>query len=247
MNLYFLSEDSLKTLKETFEENIDNYSSSNNQWVYECFGNISPFIEFKKEVPEFKLKMSCDKPEETDVDNSIILYKNLMDLNDMQASDERLWAGLAHGIFYEYMQYRWSNQKKVSKTNIYARYFFAHSKRRSLITNSISRLWWLGKYTYDDSFEDPFILMDYFKTDFITKSLYLFSSNFSSNEKIRKALLITINNFEKNGVKINRNVFKESIRYLNILGGTYLLDYFSKQELIKKIEDYLKLLLNKVI
>lgn len=243
MKLYFLPTDSLKTLKETFEENVDNYTSSSNQWVFGCFGSVSPFIEFKKEIPDFKLKMDSDKPEETDVDNSIILYKSLMDLNYMQASDERLWAGLTHGIFYEYMQYRWRKQKKVTKNNIYARYFFSHGKRRSLITNSISRLWWMGKFTYDASYENPFMLLDYFRTDFGTKSLYLFSSNFSSNDNIRKALLIAVNDFEKNGDKIDRNVFNEVIKYLNILGGTCLLDYFSRQELIEKIEDYLKLLL----
>lgn len=197
MKLYFLSRDSLKTLSETFEENIDNYSLPDNQWIYECFGNTSPFIEFKKEVPAFKLKINPDKPEETDADNSIILYKSLKGLNVLQASDERLWVGLTHGIFYEYMHHRWSSQAKISKTNTYARYFFAHGKKRSLIINSISRLWWMGKYTYDDSFENPFELIDYFRSDFGTKSLYLFSSNFSSNEKIRKALLITMNNFQK--------------------------------------------------
>lgn len=245
MKLHFLSRDSLKTLKETFEENVDNYSSSSNQWVYECFGNTSPFLEFKKDIPDFKLKMDSDNPKETDAYNSIIIYKNLMELNDMQASDERLWIGLTHGDFYEYMQYRWSRQEKASATNIYARYFFAHGKRRSLITNSISRLWWIGKYTYEDSFENPFMLMDYFKTDFGTKSLYLFSSNFSSNDRICKALLIAVNNFEKNDIKVNRNVFKEVIKYLNILGGTNLLDYFSREELTEKIEDYLKLLIKK--
>lgn len=243
MKLYFLSRDSLKTLIEAFDENIDNYSLPDDQWVYECFGNTSPFIEFKKEVPYFELKMNPDKPEETDADNSIILYKSLMNLNVLQASDERLWVGLTHGIFYEYMQYRWSRQKKISKENIYARYFFAHGKKRSLINNSISRLWWIGKYTYDDSFENPFELMDYFRSDFATKSLYLFSSNFSSNEKIRKALLITVNNFQKNDIKVDRDVFNEVIKYLNILGGTCLLDYYSREELSRKIEEYLKLLL----
>lgn len=49
----------------------------------------------------------------------------------------------------------------------------------------------MGKYTYDDSFENSFELIDYFRSDFGTKSLYLFSNN----EKIHKALLITMNNF----------------------------------------------------
>jgi hypothetical protein len=89
-----------------------------------------------------------------------------------------------------------------------------------LVTNTLSRLWWIGRYTYDEQYENPFELLQYFKSDFGTKSLYLFSSNFSSNDKIRKALLIVINNFEKNGVKIDRKMLKEIIMYLNVLGGT---------------------------
>ena len=49
--------------------------------------------------------------------------------------------------------------------------------------------------------------------------------------------------FEKNGVKIKREIFNETIMYLNILGGTYILDYFEESELkdkiTKKIDDLL--------
>lgn len=96
---------------------------------------------FKKEVPAFKFKINPDKPEETDADNSVILYKSLKNLNVLQASDERLWTVLTHGIFYGYMQHRWSSQAKISKTNTYVCYFFAYGKKHSLITNSISKLW----------------------------------------------------------------------------------------------------------
>ena len=65
----------------------------------------------------------------------------------------------------------------------------------------------------------------------------MFSSNFSSNEKIRKALLIVVNDLEKNGIKISSKKFNEIIMYLNVLGGTHLLDYYSKEELINIIED----------
>ena len=47
---------------------------------------------------------------------------------------------------------------------------FAQSKRRSLVRNPLSRLWWIGKYTYDEQYENPFELLKYFRTDFATKA-----------------------------------------------------------------------------
>lgn len=188
--------------------------------------------------------MDKERSQETDIENAIIMYKNLINLNDTQACDERLWVGLAHSTFYEYMNYRWKDQNTtLSATK--SRYFFGQSKRRSLITNTMSRIWWTGRYIYDESYENPFELAEYFKSDYSTKILYIFSSNVSSNDKVRKALLIAVNNYEKKGITIDRLKLKEIIKYLNILGGTYLLDYFTKQELVDKIEKYVEVLLRK--
>ena len=96
---------------------------------------------------------------------------------------------------------------------------------------------------YDENREDPFELLEVFNTDFRTKLLYLFSSNFTNNPTITRAFLSSVLDFEKNGVKIKREIFNETIMYLNILGGTYILDYFEESELkdkiTKKIDDLL--------
>ena len=65
--------------------------------------------------------------------------------------------------------------------------------------------------------------------------LYLFSSNFSNNPVITRAFLSSVLDFEKNGVKIKREIFNEAIMFLNILGGTYILDYLEERELKEKI------------
>jgi len=65
--------------------------------------------------------------------------------------------------------------------------------------------------------------------------LYLFSSNFSNNPVITRAFLSSVLDFEKNGVKIKREIFNEAIMFLNILGGKYILDYLEERELKEKI------------
>ena len=101
----------------------------------------------------------------------------------------------------------------------------------------LARLWWTGHLVYDGTRADPFELLNVFKSDFRTKLLYLFSSNFSNSPTVTKAFLSAIYDFEKNGVKIKTKLFNEIIIYLNILGGTYLLDYFEENELKEKITE----------
>ncbi|MDO5088205.1 MAG: DUF6339 family protein, partial [Leptotrichiaceae bacterium] len=137
---------------------------------------------------------------------------------------------------WNYMQYRLSLDKNKSYVNnIKNSFFFSHGKKRSLIEHALARLWWAGKMTYDENRTDPFELLQVFNVDFRTKLLYLFSSNFSNNPKITRAFLSAILDFEKNGVKIKREIFNETVMYLNILGGTYILDYFEENELKDKI------------
>ena len=83
------------------------YTEKTNQWITDICGE-DPFIEFK-DVTEFKLAdLNSDlTPGEIDLNNCKILYEKLQFLSESQASDERLWAGLAHTTFYDYMRKRW--------------------------------------------------------------------------------------------------------------------------------------------
>lgn len=99
----------------------------------------------------------------------------------------------------------------------------------------LAKLWWTGKLVYDEERENPFELLDVFKTDFSGRISSLFASNFSNSQKITSVFLETILEFEKNGVKIKRENFTDIVMYLNILGGSVILDYFEKEELKEKI------------
>ena len=50
---------------------------------------------------------AVDKAYLTDAANAQEVYGKLSFISDSQASDERLWAGMCLGPFYEYTQYRW--------------------------------------------------------------------------------------------------------------------------------------------
>ncbi|MFA6808458.1 MAG: DUF6339 family protein [Eubacteriales bacterium] len=245
MKLYFLKEEALETLKGNIRTNLKNYSNPTNEWITEYFDGQNPFVEYKKEVDDFTLDFSFEKPEESDIENIKRLYSAMSMLTETDAADERLWAGLEHGILWDFMRYRWSlDKKKPTENDIMNKFFFSKGKKISLIINILSRLWWVGKLTYDKNRENPFELTEYLKVDFATKTRVLFSSNYSNNPMIVRALLSSLLKFERQGTKITRDVFVEITKYLNVFGGTYILDYFEEEELSEKITKKVEALLS---
>lgn len=245
MRIQFLKESALENLKTNIDANIDKYSESSNSWVYDYFGDENPFLEYKQEVGEIKLNMSAERPETTDTENAKILYLALKDVDNSQASDERLWAGLAHGQLWEFMIYRCKlSETKITADSIKSNFFFKQNPRRAVIVNTIARLWWVGRLTYDENNkEDPFYALKYFETDFGTKVLTLFSSNFTNNPKVTLALIKAILDIEKVDEKISRQEYQALIRYLNMIGGTLILDYLSEDEIKEKLKKYFNTIL----
>lgn len=240
MKIQFLKENALERLKTNIDSNIEKYSESSNSWIYEYFGDENPFMDYKKEVGEIKLNMSAERPESTDVENSKILYMALKDLDNSQAVDERLWAGLAHNQLWEFMIYRCKlSGSKMTVDSIKSNFFFKQNPRRAIIVNALARLWWVGRLTYDpNNKEDPFYAIKYFETDFSTKVLTLFSSSFTNNSKITLALIKAILDIENKNGKISRQEYQALLRYLNMIGGTFILDYLSEDEIREKLVKY---------
>ena len=59
--------------------------------------------ELFQDVPDFDLILTKTGSENTDIQNIKTLYSNFKELNDSFATDERLWAGLSHTVFYNYV------------------------------------------------------------------------------------------------------------------------------------------------
>lgn len=239
MKLYFLKESALESLKRNIKNNIDCYKNDKNDWVYSYCKGVEPFQEFKFEVNDFNLDTNITSISESDFTNIQILYENLKFLTDSQASDERLWAGLAHGQFWNYMQYRTKLGNIKSTDNaILERFFIKYSTKRFYQYNLIARLWWIGRLTYDESRSNPYELTGYligsgFNID------YMLANNFVNNSKITRALLLACKEFEENQFAINSKAFDYLLKYLNLLGGKFILDYFEEEELKQIITDEL--------
>lgn len=252
MKLHFMREECLNELKINLSRNIEFYKNETNQWIYDFFKGENPFIEVNVPIDDFFLTNEINEDKDIskqDIENAIRIYSAMKNITDVQASDERLWAGLTHCDFWTYMHNRWADAKDNTKEGgdktsvIGSRYFFQHSARRSLITNTLSRLWWLGRLTYNKNSNDKFELIHYFEKDFSSKIMILFSSHFTGNYEILKGLISALLKLEERNYRVDggnkRAVFTKAGNFLNIYGGNHILDFYSADEIEEKVLNYM--------
>jgi len=233
MILQIIEEDSLLALKSNLHFLQSNFLSEDNSWIEEYIGS-SPFINSKFLVDDFRLDMSQEKPFLTEFENVKRVYNRLNFLSESQASDERLWTGLCLTDFWKYTQYRWGIKDKCTVDSIRQHFFFGFGSRRSLTRNAMARLWWIGRLTYDSRRPDPYELTRFVceNSDYV---MHILERNTSNNPAIIGVFLAAVLDARKEGCQINTNLIGELSKYLNLLGGTYILDCFPEEILYSKI------------
>lgn len=176
------------------------------------------------------LKLNPDK--KYDLENSILLYENLRDLNEVQASDERLWVYLTHVRFWDYMTQRWPIDGMENPLNrIKRRYFLRGLSLESIARNGLSRLWWYAHLTYDESRGNKYELLEVLmsKQDLIAG---ITERAFWANRNLRVAILEYLK--ENPEIASNENQTRELLKSLNLIGGVKILPLLTINE-IKKI------------
>jgi hypothetical protein len=241
-----MKDEALNRIRTNLDDYIDAYINGDKDDI------VSPddFVEYNKEFTDFKLDASFVLPSKSDPTNIKTLYLNLMKITPSQATEERLWAGLAHSVFWDYMHYRWPivtvKDKKEIKKKLMTNYFFHHGQQRSLLTNGLSSLWWYGHLLYDhDNSEEPLVLLNYILRDKNARGFVLFGSNFSNNESVMKVFLYQLIQFEKdNNISLSRTQFKDAVGFMNMLGGASITDALPTEYLKSKIQKYLYEIIN---
>jgi len=243
MKIKFIDQESLDTLKANVGSNIENYKLKDNQWIYDQLGK-DPFIEYHKEVKEFKLE-----PRAKEIENAEVLYLGMKDITDSEATDERLWAGLAHDLLWEFMlenlefSMEKTGQVKFIEKTIINRYFFNEensTRKRRIFINSLSKLWWAGRLCYDEDNEsDPFKYSCIFETAFSEKFILMSSSNIMNNKNTRFAYFRAGVLLQELGLEIKGKTMTPLQVYLNKIGGQVILDTFSVDEIYGMLEEYI--------
>ena len=233
MILTYMGYDDLFAIKSNLESLYKKFELPDAKWISEYFG-YSPFVQTKYSVDDFSLDTSQEKPFLTEFENVRRIYNRLKFLYSSQASDERFWSALCLNHFWEYTQYRWDILSNCTKNNVEQHFFFGFGARRSLTRNAISRLWWIGRLTYDSSRKDPYELTRFVceNADYI---MHILERNTSNNLTITKTFISALFTARQEGLMINTNTVGDLSKYLNLLGGTYILDCLPEKWIHDKI------------
>lgn len=241
MKIKYLSKVALNDLRINFKNHLKYYLRQDYKWFDDYLNQSGYVLESKIEFDNPNLITKGDYTVH-DPTNVKRLYNSLKHLTEAQATQECLWAGLALLQLRDYTFYR--IKKDIDDKNdkrIESSIFFAHGTRRSLFAHVLSRLWWVAHLTYDpNNKKDPFWLTDIFtESEFGSRTIYFFSSIFTSNRNITRGILRAFHEFKNRGIKIKRKYYLEANRYLNIIGGARILDLFSEEEIMKMVYDHL--------
>lgn len=243
MKLYMMKKSAVETLKSNMIDIYSRYYIENtNEWMTEVCGE-EPFIEIA-DVEPFELADLTMPKGAIDAENCKIVYSHLRKcISPSQASDERLWAGLCNGTFYEYLKKRWNyigemrGDADTNVGNITSRFFFSgNAVRRGLYRNTLSKCWWVGFNLYDASNKDHFWRIDALgSNDFSSKISDIFASNnFSSNINIVDGIIQALLYFREKGITLKqREHIRASLQLLNAIGGSVILDGLDKDEIEK--------------
>ena len=233
MKIKFLTEDSIEMLKKNSELLYKDVILNGNISLEEFLGDAGQIKETAYEIDDFVLEMGQPDGKEplTDAENAQRVYNHMKALSDSQASDERIWIAYTLQEQLDYMKYSW---KTTSSQDMLNRYYFNYSKNRSLFRNGMSRLWWIGRVTYDEKREDPFELTKFLcnHQDFIET---ICGRSTFNNPIVQKATLNALYDVLYDRKADNREIIREIAKYVNLLSGTYILDMLSYQEIYDKV------------
>lgn len=234
MIIPYVTDDTLNTLKsniKTIKYDIDFSGQPNFEKI--C-GDEGVILASKIKTEPIELIYKKEKGF-NDLNNIKELYSKL-ELSESQASDERLWVGMAFDCFFDYMVKRWSINSEVDIMN---HYFFAYSKQRSLMRHGLARLWWIGHMTHDSDRKNPYELTEFIleDSDYISS---IFERNFSNNKIVLRAMMDALLESRKQGIKVNRDTVRKISQHLIILGGIYIIDVWSYEEIYNRVLAKLK-------
>ena len=240
MELCLLKSDALDTLKNSLPQIYDKYlTERDNSWVSEVCGCGNPFVKFR-DVEDFELA-PLDKgldAGEIDFRNCKTLCRNLSFLTPRQAADEKFWAGLCHGVFYDYVRRRWNYDAEDSAdedivNKIKNRFFFNGGARIHLVTNTLSKYWWAGRVFNDGKLD----LLG--AKDFYTKIFSIMTRAFIVSENVLNGFSKFLKHFADRGTPLDiRKHIRPAMSELNRQGGAVILDCLTEEEIAAIMIEY---------
>ncbi len=178
---------------------------------------------------------------------AIAIYNYLGELNELEASDKRLWTTLTHTTFRAYVIERWparSDDAEAKKNAIMRRWFAEGGSDRTLENNAIARLWWGAHLTYAPwkTSPDEFGHLEHDDDFYFTKLLFSLQELIkvtmeSSLGRSRKVLIALLAYLDKHPKLVNNEDVGDLMKELNLISGANKILVLSAQELEELITE----------
>ena len=233
MKIKYISDNDLNALKLNVKSVYETVFQ-NDQSLDSFFNRTGVIQSNPMEYKDIVLDMSQPQKQSalTDFENIKRVYGTLNFLSDSVASQERFWVGMIFSPeFIDYMKYRWPVKDSKDITN---RYLYGYSIQRSLFRNGLSRLWWIGRVTYDPESNDPYVLTRFVANRQDTIEVFCGRNVFNSFDVLRPVLK-ALRQCESEGLDIGRNVLRDIGKYVNMLGGAYVVDALPENIIYNKV------------
>jgi len=212
---------------------LENYSS--NVFVYD-----KKQVLMMPNIAKTSILLSKLNPD-NDFETAVHIFEAFINLEPIQASDERLWTYLSHADLYPYMIKRWDavhkGAAKDSIAYILEHWFLSSTSQADLLRHALSGLWWAVYLSVDERRRDKYELTKilFRQLDFPTRTLGAYKLG-----RHKEAVLGILEFIHENEDLFNRN-FQSKTRFitkhLNLIGGVKPISYydrtFFKSELLK--------------
>lgn len=237
-NLKYVTDEFLDEFRTNFDyKYLDLYKEGKTEEIYKLFNDNT--IKSEKSFIYSELVVESDKhhsKKENLLNNIKIIHDSFNNLSPVEAENEKLWIAMEN-LFY--LNYHLNELKAIKGNNerrnesIKGKSIFNRGRKRSLMMNSLSRLWWIGYYTIDEKNENPYHYTKYLINNANEGDLLLyFSSNIVSNKEMVFGTLSGIKELvDTNKLLINRYAFTNSNKILNQIGGVRILDTLDRNEI----------------
>jgi len=194
-------------------------------------------LEILNTPTQYKIDNTIELDPENDFKSSRIIFDELGNLSLTQANDRRLWVHLTHSRFFKYTKKRWNIGSDSSNNAILDRFHFEGAGLSTRMRNSISRLWWAAKVTYDANRTNPYEL-----TELIWRKQDLFMNLVERSYGTYPSVIYGFLEFYKEHPDLNDNILRMLYKGLNAMGGVLVLNLLTsdkiKEELSKLLRFY---------
>lgn len=232
MVIEYITQEGLDDLKVNVESYREYMFDDTNERIVNHLRKRGYLAKSNVECEPFKLNAKSE------LENIKIIHKKLGNkIPQSLALNNQFWGGFSIIHCWEYvrsMQDRYFKENRSTEDMMKQFVPFKHGKKRRSFVQCVSRLYWAGMYLFDkDRKGDEFWAIEQLIMNAFPSYIMLFSSyNCLANKNVSLGIMDALYELQSSGVELKReDHFIPAFKFVDGIGGTMLLDCFSREEI----------------